>query len=58
MKPLSIDEINRLEAENEELKKIIVETPIWTVIAGAILGTIFGQIIVRTIYAVMDSILR
>lgn len=58
MKPLSIDEINRLQAENDELRKIIVETPISTVIAGAIWGTIIGQLIIRFIYAFMDAVLR
>jgi hypothetical protein len=58
MKQLSIDEINRLQAENDELRKIIVETPIKTVIMGALLGTVAGQLLLRIIYGLMDVLLR
>lgn len=58
MKMLSVDEINKLQAENDELRKIIVETPISTVIAGALWGTIIGQLIIHFIYAFMDAVLR
>lgn len=58
MKILSIDEINRLQEENEQLRKVIVETPISTVIAGALWGTIIGQLIIHFIYAFMDAVLR
>lgn len=55
---LSVDEINKLQAENEQLRKVIVETPISTVIAGALWGTIIGQLIIHFIYAFMDALLR
>ena len=55
---LSVDEINKLQAENEQLRKVIVETPISTVIAGALWGTIIGQLIIHFIYAFMDAVLR
>lgn len=58
MKPLSIDEINRLQEENEELRKVNIINDLLTVFAGALLGTIIGQIIVNSIYAFMDALLR
>ena len=50
MKPLSI--------EDDELRKIIVETPLWTVIAGALLGTIIGQVIIQFIEMIVNLIVR
>jgi len=58
MKPLSIDEINKLQAENEQLRKVNILNDLLTVFAGALLGTIAGQLLIRFIYGFMDALLR
>ena len=55
---LSVDEINKLQAENEQLRKVNILNDLLTVFAGALLGTIIGQIIINSIYAFMDALLR
>ena len=58
MKPLSIDEINKLQAENEQLRKVNIINDLLTVFAGALLGTIAGQLLIRFICGFMDALLR
>jgi hypothetical protein len=55
---LSVDEINKLQAENEQLRKVNVLNDLLTVFAGALLGTIAGQLLIRFIYGFMDALLR
>jgi hypothetical protein len=58
MKPLSIDEINNLQAENERLKKFDVLYDLTIVVSGALVGTIAGQILLKFLYGFMDALLR
>ena len=58
MKILSIDEINKLQAENEQLRKVNILNDLLTVFAGVLSGTIAGQLLIRFIYGFMDALLR
>ena len=58
MQPLSVEEINRLQKENEELRKVNIINDLLTVFAGALLGTIIGQFIVGFIQGFMDVLLK